>query len=799
MIVPLPARQATTTHDARRLQTSSDSGASVGAVRMELLIIMDRLSLQIPWVLGALKSWRTPIVTFALALIITIWSAVFVQITSEREAMRRTAYHEVNNLSLVFAQGVNRTASDLDRIIKYLRASYERDGYRADWPKLVQEEFVANRQSVQIAILDAAGKMITSTRMLYPEKPVDLSDREHFRVHVNSTEDRLFISKPLVGRASQSWSVQFTRRLTDAAGKFAGVVVISLDPSYLTRAYANVDLGQSGGLALVGDDGIVRAEGGSFTGYLGKALPTEAAETSAGLADGGVAIRLTEPGETLRITAVRDVEGFPLKIVIARSDFLSESAWASNRMSYLTVALLLTVVCLLVMVFTIRRRQQYEARLKQLASVDSLTRLSNRREFHAQLKPMLAGANKVAQPFAVHVIDLDRFKEINDLHGHPTGDKLLAAVGERIRASMRSTDTVARLGGDEFAVIQRDVTTVEPVIAVAERLCSELAKPYTIDGNVVEIGASIGSVENGLVFADIAELLRAADLALYEVKANGRNDYRLFEERMNEEAKTRREVEIGLKEALARDGFDVHYQPIVDIKSGEVTGYEALLRWRHPVRGNIPPSDFIPIAEQTGLIVEIGAWILRRACKEIARRSDDLTVSVNISAVQFRMTDMTATVARVLTETGLSASRLKVEITESLLLNHGEQTLAQITSLRALGVQVAIDDFGTGYSSLTYLQNYPVDCVKIDRSFVKNLGSGRNATAIIKAIVALASGMGMTTVAEGVETKEQLHELSVIGCCEAQGYLLSRPKLASDILPPVRSPAEEVPVLRDVA
>lgn len=679
-----------------------------------------------------------------------------------------------------------------------MRANYVRNGYQADWPKLVQEEFAANRQSVQIAIIDAAGLMITSTKMLYPEKPVDLSDREHYRVHVDSTEDRLFISKPLIGRASQSWSVQFTRRLTDAAGKFAGVVVISLDPSYLTRAYADVDLGKSGGIALVGDDGIVRAEGGVFTGYLGKTLPTEAAETSARVADSGMATRFAEPFEKLRVTAARNIDGFPLKVIIARTDFLSESTWARNRKSYLLGALVLTLIVLLVMSFTLNRRRQHEIQINQLARIDSLTRLSNRHEFHAQLT-MLVRATGSTVPFAVHVIDLDRFKEVNDLYGHPTGDKLLAAVGERIRASTRSTDTVARLGGDEFAVIQRDIRTVESITSFAKRLCSELGKSYAIDGKLVEIGVSIGIVKHSQSFQEAAELLRAADLALYAVKANGRNNFCLFDERMNDEANIRREIEIGLKEALAADGFDLHYQPIVDIKSGEATGYEALLRWHHPARGNVPPSDFVPIAEQTGLIVEIGAWVLRRACEEIARRSDSLTVSVNISAVQFRMTNMAATVARVLTETGLTASRLKVEITESLLLNHGEQTLAQITALRSLGVHVVIDDFGTGYSSLTYLQNYPVDCVKIDKSFVNNLGSGSKATAIIKAIVALASGMGMATVAEGVETKEQFDELSLLGCSEVQGYLLSRPKPAGEILPPVRSVADNATALRDAA
>ncbi|MGE0767778.1 MAG: EAL domain-containing protein [Hyphomicrobiaceae bacterium] len=744
------------------------------------------------------RSWRTPIGAFAAALIGAIWVTAAVQISAEHQAMRRTAYHESNNLSLVVAQSVSRTASDLDRILKYLRSSYERNGFKADWPRLVQEEFTAARQSVQIAIMARDGMMITSTKMLYPSKPVDLSDREHYRVHVNSNEDRLFISKPLIGRASKKWSVQFTRRMVDAEGKFSGVIVISLDPSYLTKAYADVDLGNSGGIALIGDDGIVRADGGTFSGLLGQTLPyTEGSfGTAPQIADASIA--LNESSKGLRVTAVRQIQGFPLKVVIARTDLMIDRIWQRNRIGYLLGASVLTAIVFITMIVSLRRRQHYESKLNQLASFDALTHLSNRRDFHARLSPLLApgGASRL---FAVHVVDLDGFKEINDLYGHPVGDKLLVAVGERIRAATRLTDTVARLGGDEFAVIQCDFEQREAPSILAGRLCTEIARPYTIDGNLIEVGASIGLVEDGRDFEDAASLLRAADLALYSVKSNGRNGYLVYNEHMNEEAQARREIELGLRDALVNNGFDVHYQPIVDVLTGRTTGYEALLRWRHPVRGNISPAEFIPIAEQTGLIVEIGTWILRRACCEIARRSDSLTISVNFSAVQFRKSDITTTVRQVLEETGLAPTRLKVEITESLLLNHSDVTMMQIMALRAIGIQVGIDDFGTGYSSLTYLQNFPVDCVKIDRSFVNNLCSGRNAAAIIKAIVALASGMGMATVAEGVETQDQLEELSALGCHQVQGYLLSKPKPAEEILPPVRSKENRKASLRDVA
>jgi diguanylate cyclase (GGDEF)-like protein len=737
-------------------------------------------------------------VAFAAALICAIWVTASVQIEAEHQAMRRTAYHETNNLSLVVAQSISRTASDLDRILKYLRSSYERNDYSVDWPRLVQEEFTAARQSVQIAIMAKDGMMITSTKMLYPKKPVDLSDREHYRVHVDATEDRLFISKPVIGRASKKWSVQFTRRLVDREGRFSGVVVISLDPGYLTKAYADVDLGKSGGLALIGEDGIVRADGGIFSGLLGQELPRETSALNAVNQGAEASIVMNESARGLRVTAVRQINGFPLKVVIARSDLMIDRIWQRNRIGYLLAASVLTLIVVVAMITSLRRRSHYEMKLNHLASVDALTRLSNRRDFHARLLPLLMNGRS-GSVFAVHVVDLDGFKEINDLYGHPVGDKLLVAVGERIRAITRSTDTVARLGGDEFAVIQCDFDRPDAPAFLAGRLCAEIAQSYTIDGNNIEVSASIGLVEDGREFEDAASLLRAADLALYSVKANGRNSFLVYNERMNEEAQARREIELGLRDALANDGFEVYYQPIVDVLTGRTTGYEALLRWRHPVRGNVSPAEFIPIAEQTGLIVDIGAWVLLRACGEIARRSDTLTISVNFSAVQFRKSDVTATVRSVLDETGLAPSRLKVEITESLLLNQNDVTLAQLMALREIGVRLGIDDFGTGYSSLTYLQNFPVDCVKIDRSFVNNLGSGRNAAAIIKAIVALASGMGMATVAEGVETQEQLEELSALGCHEVQGYLLSRPKPADEILPPVRAAPVRRASLREVA
>ena len=727
--------------------------------------------------------WKLPILALGIALIATIWGAIWMQVASERRAMVQSITQETSNLALVFEQNTERTASEIDRIIRYLRASYERQGFRADWPTLVLEEFTSNRRTVQIAVMDATGMMITSSKMLHPKKPVDLSDREHFRVHAAAPgyTDRLFISKPVLGRASKKWSVQFTRPYADANGKFAGVIVVSLDPDFLTRNFAALKLGSDGGLAIIGEDRIVRAGAGSFKKVFSKPIAVDIVLPADSEADPNTHLKLTQLTNGPLVTVVRKLKDFPLTAIIARGDAPMFSAWEENRRKYIWGGGTLTVAIVLALMMSLIRRRIYERQLSHLARHDGLTDLLNRRAFSERLTKHLKSGSE--RSFAVLLVDLDCFKNVNDTFGHPVGDQLLINVSQRLRFKLSKDDTLARLGGDEFAILIERSACRDAAAELAGQLCGILSVHYMIDGQRIEIGASIGIVSGHDDFEDEDQLMRSADLALYASKNAGGRTYRIYDKRMDEEAQARREIESGLRYAIDFGQLEVHYQPIYNTEDLDMQSVEALIRWRHPEKGMIPPGAFIPVAEQTGMIVEIGSWVMERACIEVATRSPTLEVAVNVSAIEFRDGDVASGVRQAITRSGIDPTRLKVEITESLLMSKDLTTLDQLDRIRKLGVRISMDDFGTGFSSLSYLQSYPIDCIKIDRAFVNGLETSSNSEAIIEAIARLAKAMGMTTVAEGVETERQLEMLKEIGCAQAQGFLLSRPKPIDEIFP----------------
>ncbi len=406
----------------------------------------------------------------------------------------------------------------------------------------------------------------------------------------------------------------------------------------------------------------------------------------------------------------------------------------------------------------------------EVALRDPLTGLGNRRAFQAALAAALARPETEA---ALLLLDLDRFKHVNDSLGHPVGDALLRLVAQRLRASLRGGDTLVRLGGDEFAILLPRAEGAEPL---AERLVDLLSRPYLVEGHLANIGVSIGIARAPADAAEGGMLLRRADLALYAAKAAGRRQFCLFRPEMDARAQARQALETDLRRAVALGQFHLHYQPLLEVASNEVIGFEALLRWEHPARGMVPPAEFIPLAEEVGLIVPIGEWVLRQACRTAASWPETVLVAVNVSPVQFADgARLLRAVDEALASAGLSGTRLEIEITESVLLRDAAETLATLHDLRGRGVRIAMDDFGTGYSSLSQLRSFPFDKIKIDRSFVSEIEGESGGKAVVRAIAALGASLGMTVTVEGVETEAQAAFVATSGGHQMQGYLISRP------------------------
>jgi diguanylate cyclase (GGDEF)-like protein len=420
-------------------------------------------------------------------------------------------------------------------------------------------------------------------------------------------------------------------------------------------------------------------------------------------------------------------------------------------------------------------REELQARSQYLAYHDSLTGLGNRLLFKEQLDEALKDVSVTPHPLAVLFLDLDGFKAVNDTLGHSVGDLLLKSIATKLRDLLPSTDRIARLGGDEFAILQMSSPQPASSTSLAERIIEIVAQPHNIDGHDVTVGASVGIATARPGEMNTESLLKSADLAMYSAKSEGRGTYRIFDPQMDAIVQTRRSLERDMRTSLAQGGFELYYQPLVNLQTKRVTAFEALMRWNHKERGAVPPLEFIPVAEDMGLIVQLGEWALRRACTEAMEWPDDVRVSVNLSPLQFSKGSLVSTVVSALASSGLAASRLELEITESVLLEKSERNIAILNQLRELGVRISMDDFGTGYSSIGYLRSFPFDKIKIDQSFVRDLLVDKGSLAIVRAIASLGVSFGMTTTAEGVETEEQMRCLNLEGCIEVQGYLYSKP------------------------
>jgi diguanylate cyclase (GGDEF)-like protein len=426
-------------------------------------------------------------------------------------------------------------------------------------------------------------------------------------------------------------------------------------------------------------------------------------------------------------------------------------------------------------------RERSQAKIKYLAHYDALTGLPNRVLFREQLEEAFARSKQSGDTLAILFLDLDGFKSVNDTLGHSIGDALLRSIADRLRDSLGETDRIARLGGDEFAVVQLSGEQPGGAAALAGKLIELASRPCVIDDHQLEIGASVGIAVSVAGDADPEQLLKSADLAMYSAKADGRGRYRFFQPEMDAAARARRSLEMDLRAALGRGEIDLYYQPLVNLRTSQVCGFEALMRWKHPERGFVSPAEFVPASEEVGLIVQLGEWALRRACADAATWPGDIKVAVNLSPVQFKSGKIVPTVVSALAASGLAANRLELEITESVLMERSEANLAVLQQLRDLGVRICMDDFGTGYSSLSYLRSFRFDKIKIDQSFIGDMTKREESLAIMRAIAGLGISFGVSTTAEGVETQEQLGWVRTEGCTEAQGFLFSCARPAAEI------------------
>jgi diguanylate cyclase (GGDEF)-like protein/PAS domain S-box-containing protein len=434
----------------------------------------------------------------------------------------------------------------------------------------------------------------------------------------------------------------------------------------------------------------------------------------------------------------------------------------------------------LVTVIDVTKRRQIEAHVSHMAQHDAMTGLANRSLLQTKIDDALLSV-RYGSRMALLCIDLDRFKEVNDSLGHAVGDELLRMTSERLLESVHVNDTVARLGGDEFAIVQCRINDPEDAILLADRIIEAVSRPFKIKGNDVKIGASVGMVLAPDQTSDADNILKMANAALYQAKSAGRNCYRVFDQQMSQSMRARRDLELDLRQAVQRHEFELHYQPIIDAKTFRICGAEALIRWHHPARGMIPPDQFIPLAEESGTITQIGEWVLRTACLDAVAWPPGVKVAVNLSARQFSNRNLVDVVMYALAESGLPPDRLELEITETSLIESAVQCLSTLRQFKNLGITIALDDFGTGYSSFSQLTMYPFDKIKIDKSFTQNVVGRTDCAAIVRAALTLAQGLDIETTAEGIETAEQCMLLRLAGVTSLQGYLFKRPRPLAEL------------------
>ncbi len=722
-----------------------------------------------------------------LLVLALIWGGTLNLIHIERTDATAASAAAVLELVNTYEAQVVRALREIDQTLKLVKYVSETKGPDEALTELKARGLLPPDLLFVVSILNANGRVVATTR---PGRgPSSMSPA----LQPGLLADAIWVDEPRANEASGEWTLQFGRALVDTDGARAGAVLLAVDASYFVSGYDPSLLGKKGVLGLLGTDGVfrVRRTGESVTA--GERIDYASAVPGADQEDPVVSLSVNSWDGVRRFTGAHQLYEFPLAVIGGLSETEQLAGARHHALVYLWRAAIGSVLLVLLSALLGRmswqlarsRARETEAKLKHaqrveyLAYYDGLTALPNRSLFNKLLSQAISQAKRHHRQLAVAFIDLDRFKQINDTLGHEAGDELLKQAASRLKGCLRDGDVVARLGGDEFVVLLTELVEEKYAATVAQKIIIMIAKPFVLLGHEFRVTASIGISTYPTDGLDEQTLTKNADIAMYQAKEDGKNQFQFYSEALNANSLERLTLESSLRHALERNEFRLDYQAKREMVHGQITGMEALLRWQHPDLGLVAPMKFIPVAEETGLIVPIGKWVLQTAClQNMAWQKQGLprlSIAVNLTARQFGDEHLLRDVASILQSTGMEACLLELEIHESLLIRDIERTLRILTQLKALGVRIAIDDFGTGYSSLATLQRFPLDTIKIDRSYIRDVGTYAADSSLMKAIIAMGKNLSLTVVAQGVETKEQAEFLRANACDELQGFYFNKP------------------------
>jgi diguanylate cyclase (GGDEF)-like protein len=723
-------------------------------------------------------------------LLAVIWVATFTLAGVEHAAALRAAVMSTRELLGTYEAQVVRALRETDQTLRLVKYSYEL-GEQRPLTDLESRSLLPPGLLFTVSIADRDGHIIASTRR---SGQGSVAAEDFFNALSQDNSDTLAIGRPPPGPTADR-KLQFARRLNAPDGAFSGIVVVSVDAAFFVSGYEPRILGTQGLLGLVGTDGVFRVRRSGDALFSGDRIDYAALvpQAAGDEEDVPVATRPSAWDGIRRYTAARQLYDFPLAVIVGLGESEQLAAAGDRVHQYRQRAVLGSALVLALGTLLWRlswqlaqsRRREAQAKIEHaeeveyLAYHDALTKLPNRSLFSKLLGQLIGQAQRHGKLLAVAFLDLDRFKQINDTLGHEAGDQLLQEVARRLKTCVRESDAIARLGGDEFVVLLPELRDEQDAANVARKILTALAKPFTLLGQDFRVTASIGISTYPVGGLDEQTLTKNADIAMYHAKEAGKNNFQFYSEQLNASSLERLALESSLRHALERGEFVLHYQAKRDMVTGQITGMEALLRWQHPDLGTLAPLRFLPIAEETGLIIPIGKWVLETACRQnVTWQQQGLpptTIAVNLNARQFTDEHLLEDIAAALRMTGMEPGLLELEIAESLLIRDVDRTLGILTKLKTMGVRIAVDDFGIGYSSLSLLQRFPVDTIKIDRSFVSDVAEVGTDEHLTDAIIALGRALSLTVVAQGVETRDQVEFLRRHACDELQGFYFNKP------------------------